>query len=209
MDSLSLHTGIDRMSRDASSAALALSALFGTTLPGLAQGQTVSSPDHAVVVRVQLDPLTYSVSMRNRPVVAPSALGLTLRDQPSFGAWKLLHGEQHTVDRTWIPVWGKTKQIRDRYTEMDLALEEQAAPHRRMDVLVRAYPDGVAFRYVLPRQAGVEHFIVTKELTSFQFPAGATAWAGITESYHHSFGHEYVKQPVAAIPPEHTLSCPC
>ena len=69
-----------------------------------------------------------------------------------------------------------------------------------MNLIVRAYPDGVAFRYVLPAQPGLTHFIVSKELTSFHFASNATVWAGITEQHHNSFEHEYAKHPLYAIP---------
>ena len=164
------------------------------------QSQTVSSPDSSVQVQIQLDPLTYSVSMRGKPVLASSALGLDLKDQPAMGGWTLLHRDQHTSDRTWAPVWGKTREIRDWYTELDLSLQERAGTHRRMDVIVRAYTDGVAFRYSLPQQRGLEHFIVTRERTSFHFASDATVWAGITEQYHHSYEHEFPKGRLSAIP---------
>jgi alpha-glucosidase len=118
-----------------------------------------------------------------------------------MGGWTLLHEERHQTDRTWTPVWGKVSQIHDTYTELDLSLEEKAGAKRRMDLVVRAYPDGIALRYAIPKQPGLEHFIVTRELTAFHFPADATVWAGTTATYHHSFEHEYVKQQLSAIPP--------
>ncbi len=163
-------------------------------------GTTVSSPDGAIQVTVEADPLTYSVTMSGKPIVSESALGLTLRDQPPMGPWRVAHQEQRTADRTWTPVWGKDSRIRDRYTEITLNLEESAGSHRRMDLIVRAYPDGVALRYMLPKQPGIDHFVVTKELTAFHFPTDVTVWAGSTDTYHHSFEHEYVKQRISAIP---------
>jgi alpha-glucosidase len=174
--------------------------LATTTVRAAEPEQKVTSPDRSVEVRITLNPLTYSVSRLGHPVLAPSALGLEFKGQAPFGAWALLHEEHHTTDRTWTPAWGKTSQIRDQYTESKLDLQEQAGTHRRMTLIVRAYPDGVAFRYLLPKQPGLNHFIVSKELTSFHFATDATAWAGITEQYHNSFEHEYLKQPVSGIP---------
>lgn len=162
--------------------------------------RTLNSPDKAVEVQVQLNPLTYSVSMQGHPVLLSSALGLELKGRPAMEGWKLLHEERHSVDRTWTPVWGKDSKIRDRYTETHLQLEEKSGSHRRMDLIVRAYPDGIALRYALPKQPGLEHFVVTKELTSFRFPSDANIWAATTEKYHHSFEHEYVKQHLSQLP---------
>ncbi len=180
--------------------ALVCGALRSTAAAATQAVQTVRSPERSIEVQIQLDPLTYTVSMGGRPVLAASALGLDLKDQEPMGGWMLLRGDQHTPDQTWTPVWGKTAKIRNWYTEMDLELQERAGRHRRMDVLVRAYPDGVAFRYRLPKQPGLEHFLVTKELSSFHFASDVTVWAGVTEHYHHSYEHEFPKGRLSAIP---------
>lgn len=177
--------------------------LFSPLLRGQAaqKAQAIESPDKTVAVQVTLNPLAYSVTMRGRPVLAPSALGLDIKDEPAFAGWKLLHVEQHTTDRTWTPVWGKSSQIRDHYTELRLALEAATGTHRRMDLIVRAYSDGVALRYALPKQPGLEQFIVLRELTSFHFTSDPTVWAGVTEQYHHSYEHEFPKCKLSAIAP--------
>ncbi len=170
------------------------------SLSSFADSLTVASPDKSIEVQVHLEPFTYSVIMSGKPVLAPSALGLELKGQPPMGGWTLLHQERHTIDRTWTPVWGKVSQIHDNYTELDLALQEKAGTHRRLDLIIRAYPDGIALRYAIPTQPGIGHFIITKELTAFHFPSDATVWAATTEKYHHSFEHEYVKQPLSDLP---------
>jgi alpha-glucosidase len=179
---------------------VSLSSMTAATAAEPAHSLTVASPDKSIEVQVQLEPFTYSVTMSGKPVLAPSALGLELKDQSPFGGWTLLHQQRRTTNRTWIPVWGKVSQIHDNYTELDLALAEKAGSRRRLDLIIRAYPDGIALRYAIPKQPGIDHFIVTKELTAFHFPADATVWAASTEKYHHSFEHEYVKQPLSALP---------
>jgi alpha-glucosidase len=152
-----------------------------------------------VSVAVSLSPLSYTVSRKGQPVLAASAMGLELKDQPAFGAWKVVHTEQHAVDRTWKPVWGKTSEIRNRYNELELSLQESGGTHRAMKVILRAYADGVALRYELPKQPGLEHFVVTKELTGFHFASDATVWAGITDKYHHSYEHEFPEGKLSGI----------
>ena len=182
--------------------ALTLGLLAAVTPLSLAAGtgaEQVQSPDKAVEVSVALNPLRYSVAMHGRPVLADSALGLTFRGQTPVSSWRLLKSDRHTGDRTWTPVWGKTQTIRDTYEEATLSLEEQAAPHRRLDVTVRAYPDGIAIRYGIPAQPGMNHFIVEKELTAFHFASDPTVWAGLTTTYHHSFEHEYPKAKLSSL----------
>ncbi len=57
-------------------------------------------------------------------------------------------------DETYsIPV-GKTSTVRDHYNSMVVDFKD--ASDRRLSIEVRAYDDGVAFRYVLPAQPGSE-----------------------------------------------------
>jgi hypothetical protein len=44
--------------------------------------------------------------------------------------------------------------------------------------LVRAYDNGVALRYEIPTQPGLETYIATDELTEFVFPSDFKCWAG-------------------------------
>ena len=48
-----------------------------------------------------------------------------------------------------------------------MAVEESAAPSRRFTVRVRAFNDGVGFRYEFPEQPGLGEFEMTDELTEF------------------------------------------
>ncbi len=177
-----------------------LSATCSTPAHALAAAEEqIQSPDKAVSVTVELNPLRYSVSLHGRPILTDSALGLSFRGQAPVASWRLLKQDHHTGDRTWTPVWGKTQTIHDTYEEATLSLEEVAAPHHRLDVIFRAYPDGVAVRYAIPAQPGMEHFVVDKELTAFHFAGDPTVWAGLTTTYHHSFEHEYAKAKLSSI----------
>ena len=160
----------------------------------------VESPDHAVKVELQTAPLTYAVSLSGTQVLGPSALGLAFKGEAPLGALEVVKQERRAIDRTWKPVWGKTSIVHDNYAELTLHLRETAAPRRLLDVMVRAYPDGVALRYAIPSQPGLEHFVISRELTSFHFANDATVWAGMTDTYHHSFEHEYVEQRLSAVP---------
>jgi alpha-glucosidase len=160
----------------------------------------LQSPDKQVKIDLKLDPLTYSISYHGHPVLTDSALGLRFKGQNPIEHLRLVHREDHDVDRVWKPVWGKVAQIRNHYTETDLQLEEAGDPHRSFHLVVRAYPDGVAVRYSIPAQPSLQHFVLEKELTSFHFASDPTVWAGTTEKYHHSYEHEYVKGQLSGIP---------
>src|SRR5512146_621253 len=144
-------------------------------LPGGAWGQatppaaTLRSPDGRIEVRVTSAPLEYSIQFKGQPVVLQSPLGLSFRGLPDISDWQVARSDSHRVDRTLRPAHGKTSAIRDRFQELDLILAGRSDRARQLELQVRAYDDGVAFRYVVPRQPALDTFVITRELTAFRF----------------------------------------
>jgi hypothetical protein len=100
----------------------------------------------------------YSVTYGDKPVILPSAMGFRLKEGDSlFSAGFVVTGvDRKEMDTTWEPVWGETKRIRDHHKEMRVHLR-QTGSGRLLDVVFRAFEDGVGFRYVFPRQSGLKY----------------------------------------------------
>ncbi len=106
---------------------------------------TVSSPNGAIVVTVTAGAdLSWSVTMDGRPVLLPSKIALSLDGNRTLGAPAAVRTTStRTVDQVLRPVVRvKRAEVRDRFNE------------RRIDftgdysLIVRAYDDGVAYRFV-------------------------------------------------------------
>jgi glucan 1,4-alpha-glucosidase len=110
----------------------------------------------------------YEVYYNNKPIVSASSLGFYLEDDSSFYKNFVLAGtEKRSFDETWQPVWGETKNIRNHYNELTVHLKQSVAPFRLLDIVFRVFEDGVGFRYVFPKQKGLDYFVVKEELTRF------------------------------------------
>jgi hypothetical protein len=110
----------------------------------------------------------YEVSYDGKPVIQPSGLGFKLGDDSSFyTGFQLTGTDKKSVDETWQPVWGETKEIRDHYEQLTVRLCKLSAPHRLLNIVFRVFEDGVGFRYEFPRQPDLNYFIVSDELTEF------------------------------------------
>lgn len=181
--------------------------------PCLAIGQSkqqwsIQSPEGNVKVEVQRSPLSYSVTYDGQPVIKDSPLGLEFKDQPPFGELKLVDDQHHEVDRTTVPVWGKSSPIRNHYDEMTLSFVEQANPGRKLDLIFRAYADGVAFRYSLPASPSAEKFVVTNEQTAFRFPGDPVVWATIYASFHNSYEGHFPREHISDLPESAIIGLP-
>ena len=108
----------------------------------------------------------YAVSFGGKPVVLPSRMGFVLADDSTFyKGFSLVGVERRAVDTVWQPVWGDVKDIRDRYAELTVHLRKS---DRLLDIIFRVFEDGVGFRYVFPKQAGLRYFVVSDEVTEFR-----------------------------------------
>jgi alpha-glucosidase len=165
--------------RALSSTAVAVLLLSLTTVPASAKpaAATVSSPDGRLTLAVATTGgwLGYSVTRDGRTLVQPSALGLRLADGSTLGHdVSVTRVTTRTRNDSWRPVWGADSVVRDHHRELTVGLRQRDG--RRMDLVVRAYDDGVAFRYDVPRQDGLRTLEIVDEVTEFALAGDPTAW---------------------------------
>lgn len=163
----------------------AMVALCGTATAGsaFASPQVIASPHGEAAIRVEDDASRFSVTWRGETVVAASPLGLELEGAPAFGALALERREDAEVDREIPLVATKASAARDRYRGATLTFRETGAAARRLIIDVRAYDDGVAFRYRIEDKAPVR---LTGERTAFALPGDPQCLATKYEPAHEN-----------------------
>ena len=126
----------------------------------------------------------YSILFNNKEIIIDSPLGLGFKDMPPLARDIVIKKEdRRTINETWETVCGKNKYITDHCNELHLFLEESNEPERKLEIIFRAYDDGVAFRYFLPEQLGIEEFRLTSERSEFHFGSNHRLLAGQYDSY--------------------------
>lgn len=143
--------------------------------------KSIQSPDGNLSITIQLakdGSLSYSFNAFKRPAIANSPMGYAAGKSasvPSAG-WIIESSEQHSVISVWKPVWGKRSVVPDEYNESILNLAgPDASKLQHLRIEVRAYNDGVAFRYSVPSEEK-NSLMATTELTSYHFAGDYTAW---------------------------------
>jgi alpha-glucosidase len=158
--------------------ALAATAFAALITPLEAQVR-VASPDgrNQVTVALREGRLYYSLARDRRDLILPSLLGFEFRGAPPLrDGLRITDTTRQSHDEWWTQPWGEVARVRDHHNELAVLLEETAAPNRRFTVRVRAFDDGVGFRYELPEQPGLGAFEITDELTEFAMADNARAW---------------------------------
>jgi len=123
--------------------------------------------------------LTFRVSAQGTAVLMDSPMGLEFEGGIQLGpAAAITKVERSSHDGKWENRLGSNRFVRDNWREMRLTLEEPGARRRTFGLIVRAYDDGVAFRYDIPQSSGLGDFVLTNELTEFRFAGDYPCWAG-------------------------------
>ena len=151
----------------------------------VAGGQvSVKSPNNTIELTVHGNgALTYSVSVDGKALLVDSRLGLKFKDGVTLGAnVRLAKVERNQSDTTWENRTGKRRTVHDRHNELRVFCVEQSG--RPFEIVVRAFDDGIGFRYELPKalSAATQDFVLEEEQTQFAFPENYACYAGENEN---------------------------
>jgi alpha-glucosidase len=139
----------------------------------------VASPDgrNKVGVTVHDGELYYMLTRDNRPLLLPSMLGFEFKGAlPLKDGLRITGSTRSTHDETWTQPWGEVARVRDHHNELRVSVSETSAPNRRFEFVVRAFNDGIGFRYEFPAQPGLGEFVISDELTQFNLADDAKSW---------------------------------
>ncbi|RJF86243.1 glycoside hydrolase family 97 protein [Sphingomonas cavernae] len=189
-------------------AALGLAAASGAQAAPVA----LASPDGAVSVTIDQNAdgaPTYAVTYHGEAILAPSPLGLAIVGG-ALGPGLAARGTTARAgeDAYTLPL-GKTARARDRYNELTVDYVETksgtGAP-RKLQIIFRAYDDGVAFRYRLP--ATPSPLSIRNEMTGFAFPADYACHGLNLGNFRTAHEGEYDPVKVSQIRPMHLFETP-
>ena len=164
------------------------------------------SPDGNLSVTFEINDgsPTYSVSLGDKLLIRPSALGFRFKHQePLSNNLEVTHIRQEHHRDSWDTVWGERKTVVDNYEQIHIDLQETTTQHRRFSLIFRAYNDGIAFRYAIPQQPELNRLTVTEELTRFSFNRNFQAW-WIPAYKNQRYEYQYANSALSSVDIAHT-----
>ena len=181
--------------------------------PNLVQSQETSgqlvSPDHKLVITFQTgqlekkgpaNQLYYTVSFKGKPLFNPSLLSLDIKGSQALGTdVRITNSKISAGNESYQLVVGKTSKVNEQYNTLQLELQENSAPKRKLIIEARAYNDAVAFRYLAPQQEALQAgYELINENTEFHFSKDAITYAQVLPHYRSMYESEYLKLSVSA-----------
>lgn len=170
---------------------------------------TVTSPDgkNRIDLRITGNPsrLLFSVTRNGKTIVNASPINVRLAGSGNFTAASM-EFEQRSIDQSSSLLWGKSRQIRDYCNEAEVQLQTNAG--MKWTLQLRAYDDGVAFRYGLPRSAEPSNVVIEDESTEFRLAGDPTILYMSVDKFHNNHESPYERKPLSAVPVGRLLDKP-
>lgn len=150
--------------------------------------------------------LFYKVLHNEEIILEPSQLGFILQFKNSSSekinldqSFVIEKSISHTFYETWKPKWGTDSLIENYYNESIIDISNTIIPTIQLKIIVRAYNDGVAFRYHLvnANTNRIDSVYIYEELTQFNFASNDSAWFAPAADF--AYESIYKKLPLSDI----------
>lgn len=165
---------------------------------------SVESPDRALKVNLALDELGsvyYTVSKDGKNVIERSSLGFSL-EEDSLAVLTFKEAVSNRVTGQYFNISGKHSVVEYDCNETILTFE---GVDFLLDITMRAYDDGYAFRYAIRSQdGGVGEITVQSENTEFTLPQGSVVWmqpyiSNTTGQESFSYEEAYTRKNISSL----------
>ena len=183
-----------------------------------AQAHFIESPGDLSQFQITFDQeINYSVFYNGNRIIDNSKFSLQFNDLPLFGNdVEVIDIKKSEINNVWNPVAGSFSEIVNHYNELNITVKEKNIPRRELIIVVRAYDDGIAFRYTIPdtwekfisSNSSDKRILLTEENVEFRFNSDKKVWATDYRLYASHQESEFEAQNLSDISPESLIGLP-
>lgn len=170
----------------------ALTMIFSTIFGSNAQSRVnISSPDGRLNMSLFLEAtvsgsdLFYEIYAEGRTIIKKSKLNISFANRNGTNCWEMIPklksisaDRRLSVDTTWHPAYGEQNIYIDNYNTLTVNI-----PSCPIEIVVRAYNEGIAFRYEIPNEDMI--LKIDQELTEFNLPLHTSCWVNTHPQDHY------------------------
>ena len=181
-----------------------------------AQKYSLSDPSGANCINITVgERVSYSVVHNGAEVIPASDIALTLTDGTVLGeAAKVVSKHNSSTQGTIAPLIYKKSVVENSYNELTLKMAAPKGRKGSYSIVWRAYPDGVAYRFVTALEGD---YLVRGEKAEVNLPAGTQLIAapikgriinGEENQWHTNFQNTYKSMPYNEWPADRQIMTP-
>ncbi len=157
----------------------------------------LTSPDGNIVFILEQNKNipAYSIEYQKKSLIKNSTLNLVFEDTGILKNASLEQPPVFTeVNENYDLIVGKAKTVNNHYNQVVISMQQ--ANNYEVNLEVRAFNDGIAFRYVLPKQNKTS-FTLLEEETQFNFSADPIVKALLLPNFTSSHEGLYTTMPLS------------
>ncbi|MGQ1784603.1 glycoside hydrolase family 97 N-terminal domain-containing protein [Saccharicrinis sp. GN24d3] len=118
--------------------------------------------------------VSFYIKYNDREIILPSVLEIKSHDIDFSQAFAVKNVEEKSVQNEWTTNLGERSIVPDHYKEVKIYLESSTA---KLNLICRAYNEGVAFAYEIPAQNNLSEIKIDDELISYRFAEDYPVWS--------------------------------
>jgi alpha-glucosidase len=171
----------------------------------------LQSPDGNIVFTLTANESipVYSVAYKKNKLIENSSFNLTVEE---YGVMQKIFINKTPVfmeiNENYKLVVGKASRVNNHYRQVIISLLDRMNKEYRVDVEVRAFNDGVAFRYLFPKLNNHTSFTLLEEKTQFKFTGDPIVKALPLPNFTSSHEGFYITAPLSKIKEDTLLDMP-
>ena len=171
---------------------------------------SILSPNSSVEAKITIDEhINYSINFKGRQVISNSIIRFEFKQAPPMGdEMVVVKNSMIDLNESWKPVLKRKETIVNNCRELTLQLQEKRFPRRTMNLVMRVYDDGIAFRTEFTGTGNKHEYVITDERVDFNFTADHTIWTANHGSYRSSQENEYFKRKLSDINDQMVIGLP-
>lgn len=125
----------------------------------------------------------FALEAGNRKILLPSFIQINTGNVTEMNDFHIIKVENESVNNQWTNNFGEKKEVPDRYNQLKIFLKNKKM---KINLICRAYDEGVAFAYEFPEQEGMDSVTITDEKILFRFPDDYNAWSAARAQAQYS-----------------------
>ena len=167
------------------------------------------SPDKKIVFEFEIrqGKPGYSVRFEGRKMIDFSILNLEFKNGSLENGVRLENSVRMDSVEQYNLITGRSATVNDTFHQIRLFLRELHEPRRVWILHVRAFNDGIAFRYEFPK-AGEDSLILEKETDEFQITGNPATHALILDGFENAHEGNYLHRAYRALPTDSLMDMP-
>jgi len=172
---------------------------------------TITSPDTKIKFTLSTDNagLYYKVSYRGVLLVEKSHLNISFKEGGNFDHGLVIAPTTPTrLTDDYTLMTGRASKIHSECNRAIIPVRETTGAKRELNIEVRIFNDGAAFRYVIPTQNQWKSLDITDEIDAFNLTQNPKATVLERESYTTSHEGLYTKAKLSEITPDTLMDTP-